>query len=87
MLRQELLYTTQDTVLPMRRQLCEQVLQNRLEPASALAVRKGEETTSQSNKLFSLQSLILTPPLLTQHNYSTLLPGVCDLSRVNITFT
>jgi len=63
MLRQELLYTTQ--------QPCEQVQQNRLKPASALAVlnAKSQPLTRITS---SLGSLILTPPLLSTDSESSL---------------
>ena len=87
MLRQELLYTTQDTGLPMLPAAVRAGTTEAVRTSLRACCPSGEESTSQSNKLFSLQSLIFTPSLLTQHNYATLLPGIRDLSRVNFTFT
>jgi len=69
MLRQELLYTTQAPDPRSGQQPCEQVQQNRLKPASALAVlnAKGQPLTRLTS---SLGSLILTPPLLSTNRYS-----------------
>ena len=67
MLLQELLYTTQGTGLPMRPAA---VRAGTTEPVrTSLRARcpyEIEESTAQSNILFSLGSLILTPLLLTQ---------------------